>query len=233
MKSLLVFIFAVVFAINAHAAPLFVNEDELVSAIKSDAMEQGFEEAIDLEFFGGQTNFHIENAQKSKIMISNLKFDEMQNKFSCQAEIFADGNPYAVTQIQGKYYVLGEAWVPAKNISKGETLQEDMLKTINVRMNRIKPINIIEKDKIVGKQAKKSLKEGKIIGDRDIGKVTIVKKGDLLSAIYKTDKMQITVKVEALRDGSKGDKIEVINTVSKKNLAGIIIDANTIEIVVQ
>lgn len=134
---------------------LMVSEDEISEAIKKEFVEQGRPEAVDLEFFGGQTVFQIENARKAKILVEKLRTDELSNKFSCSVEIFADGKAFARTAVSGKYYVLGEIYVPARNIDKGELITPDMLKTITVRMNRVKPMFVTEKDKLVNKEAKK------------------------------------------------------------------------------
>ena len=85
---------------------LIVGEDEIRQAIEEEFVEQGQNQALDVEFFGGQTVFHIENAQKAKILVSGLKTDELQNRFSCNAEIFADGKSYARTNITGRYFLL-------------------------------------------------------------------------------------------------------------------------------
>lgn len=209
---------------------LLVSEDEIAQAVKGEFIEQGIQDDVEVEFFGGQTVFGIENAKQAKILIDALKLDELNNKFLAEVEIFADGKPYAKTNLQGKYYVLGEVWVPAQNIVKGEVIAEDMLKTIKVRMNRLKPINLTDKDKLVNKQAKKSLKEGKLINDRDVGQVMLVKKGDIMVSVYNRKGLQITAKVEAMEDGALNQKIEVMNTKSQKKFFGTVIDANTVEI---
>lgn len=212
---------------------LIVGENEVTEAIKTEFEEQGLDETLDLEFFGGQTIFHIKDAETAKILVSTLKIDEIQNKFSCNMEIFADGKSYAKTDIQGRYYVIGQIYVPAKNIQKGEIITPDMLKTISVRMNRVKPSYITDKDKLLNKEAKKVLSEGKIVTGRDIGSKMLIKKGETVTVVYKTDKMQITAKVEALGEGAKGDKIEVMNVKSKKVLSGIIVDRDTVEVEAQ
>lgn len=212
---------------------LMVSEDEVSAAIKKEFVEQGSLERVDLEFFGGQTVFQIENAQRAKILVEQLEADELQNKFSCKVEIFADGKPFAQTTISGKFYVLGDIYVPAKNIDKGEIITPDMLKTIQVRMNRIKPMFVVDLDKLVNKEAKKYLKAGKIITDRDIGEKILIHKNDLITVIYQTKKMQITARGQARRDGAKGDKIEVENTKSKKILIGQVVDADTVKVDVQ
>ena len=212
---------------------LIVGEDEIRQAVKEEFVEQGQNQALDLEFFGGQTVFHIENAQKAKILVSGLKQDELQNRFSCNAEIFADGRLYARTEFTGRYYLLGEVWVPSRNIQKGEVIAPEMLKQISIRLNRVKPSFVTEKEQLVGKEAKKLLKEGKIVTDRDIGNQILIKKGDVVTVIYKTDKMQITAKVEALSDGGKGDKIELLNTKSQRTLFGNVVDKDTVEADIQ
>ena len=108
-----------------------------------------------------------------------------------------------------------------------------MLKTITVRMNRVKPMFVTEKDKLVNKEAKKYLKEGKIVTDRDIGEKILIKKNDLITVVYKTDKMQITARGQARQEGVKGERIEVENTKSKKVLVGTVVDAETVYIDVQ
>lgn len=213
---------------NAAKGLLEVSEDEISEAIKKELVEQGSAETVDLEFFGGQTFFQIEDAQQAKILVEGLKLNELQNKFSCDVEIFADGRPYAKTNISGKYYVLGDVYVPARNIEKGEIITPEMLKTIKVRMNRIKPMFVADRDKLLNKEAKKYLKEGKIVTDRDIGTKILIKKNDVVTMIYQTDNMQITAKAQARQEGSKGDKIEIENTKSKKVLYGIVQDADTV-----
>jgi len=100
-------------------------------------------------------------------------------------------------------------------------------------MNRVKPMFVTEKDKLVNKEAKKYLKEGKIVTDRDIGEKILIKKNDLITVVYKTDKMQITARGQARQDGVKGERIEVENTKSKKVLVGTVVDAETVYIDVQ
>lgn len=215
-------------AVEAEKGLLVVSENEVSEAIKKELVEQGHAEAVDLEFFGGQTVFQIEAAKQAKILVEGLKLNELQNKFSCDVEVFADGRPYAKTNVSGKYYVLGDIYVPARHIEKGEIITPDMLKTITIRMNRVKPMFVVDRDKLLDKEAKKYLKEGKIINDRDIGTKILIRKNDIVTMVYQTDNMQITAKAQARQDGSKGEKIEIENTKSKKVLYGVVLDADTV-----
>ena len=221
-------IVACLWAGTVNANTKYVQESDFVVAIEKEFLEQVGDEQIELEFFGGQTSFALDNVSTVKIMISQAKFNALENKFEANAEIFADGKSVASTVLQGKYYVLADVPVPARNINKGEVIKADMLKDIKVRMNRIKQQNITDASLLVGSEAKRSLREGKLINDNDIGKVMLIKKGDIVRSVYRTAKMQISAKVEALEDGGQGDKIEVRNVNSKRVIFAEVADGNTV-----
>ncbi len=222
------FIFASI--IDAAYAAVNIVEADIAAAVKKEFVERGFEQELELELFGGQTGFIIEDASQFKIMVSALKYDELQNKFSAEVEIFADGKHHADTSLQGKYYPLEEVSVPTRNISKGEEIKKEDLKKISVRSNRIKPQYVTEEDKLIGKEAKRAIKDGRMINEKDVGEKVIIKKGDVVTSVYKTKNMQITAKTEALSDGFISGKIEIMNIKSKKTMFGRVIDANTVEI---
>ena len=208
----------------------YVDAEKIADAVRKEYLEKVGEDEIELEFYGGQTSLSFENAKDVKIMVSQSNFDELQNKFSADLEFFADGKPAAKNSYMGKYYVLTEVVVPAANISKGEILSADKFKTIKIRSNRIKPMHVTSMEKIANLEAKRSLKEGRLISDKDIGKAVIIKKGTIVNLVYQTKHMQIMAKAEALDDGYLGEKLEVRNTKSKRNLYGTVVDADTVRV---
>ncbi len=214
-------------------ASVLLDERDFWAALQNEFVEQGREENVEFEFFGGQTSFVFEEAGKAKIMISQLKIDDEQGRFSGKVEIFADGKLSDTTVLSGKFYVLGEAYVPVADIAKGEVIKDSMLELKEIRLNRVKDTNIISADKLIGKQAKKKLKAGKLVSDRDIGDVVVIKRGDLLTSVYKKKGLQITAQVTALEDGYKDQIIEVENTKSTKKFTARVVDAQTVEIVTE
>ena len=214
-------------AFNARA--LIVNHNDVASAIENEFKESGIDREVELEIFGGETSFDLGYYKTFKIMVSNLRLDEDLGRFSSLVEIFADGKPFKTTDITGRYYLMTEAYVPVVFLGKGEVITEDKLRKIKIRANRLKLGNVVELEMLVDKEVKKPLKEGKIINDREIGNKIAIKKGEIVTIVYRTDKMQISAKVEALTEGGIGEKILVRNTKSKKELYGTIIDKNTVE----
>ena len=99
-----------------------------------------------------------------------------------------------------------------------------------MRQNRIKPNFYKTQEQLVNHEVKRSLKEGKLISQREVGLVSAIKKGDVVTSIYKHGSMQITAKSVALQDGALGKTIELENQKSKKRFYGVVVDSTTVEI---
>ena len=209
---------------------LRIEEEDIINAIRQEFSDRGVAESenVNLELFGGQADFQIEGAKEAKIIINHLKVDEEAERFTCEAEIFADRKSYATSALQGKYYLLTKVWVPSQNIAKGEIVSEEKLQSQDIRKSKLKPFMVTEKEKLVGQEAQKSLKEGKIINEKDVGAPILIKRNDIVTVIYRTDRMQITAKAIAQQDGAYGDRIELQNIKTRKVLTGIVQDASTV-----
>ncbi|MBE6468048.1 MAG: flagellar basal body P-ring formation protein FlgA [Alphaproteobacteria bacterium] len=209
-----------------------VNSIDLVKAIEKEFAEQGIANMVELEIFGGKTDFAFDDAKDVKILISDLKADD-NNKFTTNAEIFADGVSVGKTDLLGRFFVMKEIYVPTRDIAKDEVITSDALKTVLVRENRLKEDGLVDVDDIVGKQAIRLLKAEKNISKRDLRNEIVVKKGQALTIIYRNKGLQITSKMEALEDGAKGDLVKFINTKSAKEVVAKVIDKNTAEVLAE
>lgn len=207
-----------------------IDEEE----IKLEILQSFFEiekQDIEIEIYGGKTDFDIKKDTNYKILVENLKKYEAKNRFDCKVTIFSEGKEFASSNIAGKYYILQEVPVANENIAKNTIIKSEMIKNIKIRKNRIKPNEFTDIDDIIGKETTKSIKESKSFSIKDIRDPIIINKGNIISIIYKTKNMKLTAKGEAIEDGSKGQNIKVMNTTSKKVLHCRIISKDTVEII--
>ncbi len=231
MLKLVVVLFALLF-VPMDVIAGKVNNVDLVKAIKKEFVEQGIANVVELEIFGGKTEFETTD-DNVKILISNLKTDIDSNKFTSTAEIFADGNLIEKTELLGRFFIMKEVYLPARDIAKGEIVKSEDLKSSWIRENRIKNDVVAEADNIIGKQTVRLLKTDKVITVRDLRDEIIVKKGQEVTVIYKNKGLQITSKMEATEDAGKGKFIKLINPKSNKDVVAKVIDKNTAEIKVE
>ena len=210
---------------------LTVGLEDISEAVRQEFIDEGKAgDRLELEFFGGQTSFALENAESFKILISALDVSEGQNRFTAEAEIFADGKPAGQTKLFGRWFELTDVFVVTRDVSRGEIIQAEDLVQTTIRKNRLRDDIVLAKEDLEGKQALRDIKADKPISSKDIREEVVVKKGATVGMIYKHKGLQITARAEALEDGAKGQRIKLLNTKSQKELTGRVLDKNTVEI---
>lgn len=215
---------------SGSASALTLELDDIVEAIRAEFVEQGFDDNVELELFGGQTKFDLGDISDAKILLSNFSAVEDDDKFTVDAEIFADGKSVATTKLVGRYFVLEKVLVPTKDITKDEIIKKENLTQIIIRSNRLRDDVVKEENNLLGKQAIRTIKKGKPITSRDIRDEIVIKKGQMIMVIYKYKGLQITSKMEAIEDGAKGQRIRLINNKSNKEVVGRVVDKNMVEV---
>lgn len=215
---------------SGSASALTLELDDIVEAIRAEFVEQGFDDNVELELFGGQTKFDLGDISDAKILLSNFSAIEDDDKFTVDAEIFADGKSVATTKLVGRYFVLEKVLVPTKDITKDEIIKKENLTQIIIRSNRLRDDVIKEENNLLGKQAIRTIKEGKPITSRDIRDEIVIKKGQMIMVVYKYKGLQITSKMEAIEDGAKGQRIRLVNNKSNKEVIGRVVDKNMVEV---
>lgn len=206
-----------------------LSKTAITEEVKKEFAEQGMEN-VDLDIFGGKTEYYFEQADDAKIMLSNFSIDEEQGRFSSDAEIFADGEQVAKTKLVGRYYQMVKVWVPAKDIAKDKLINESDLQETTVRASRLKGGAYSTKEDIIGKQAAKFLKSGKLIEKNGLQAEIIIKKGQAVTAMYTKKGLQITSKMQALDNAAQGQAVKLLNLSSKKEIIGVAKAAGLVEI---
>ena len=231
-KIVIAILMNICFSLHVSAGAFMLDESDFEQAIKQEFVDQGQADDtnIELELFSGQVFYPSNGEKEAKVIINNLKVDENAGRFSCEAEIFADRQSVAKSQLQGKYFLMSQVWVPAQNIAKGEMISSEKLKSKNIRKTKLKPFMVTEKEKLIGQVAQHSLKEGRIVSEKDVGAKILVKRNDVVLAVYRTPQMQITTKAIAQQDGAYGQRIELQNAKTRKMLTGIVQDEATVVI---
>ena len=229
MKKISLLILSCMMAFTAKAAML--DKTDLEDAIKTEFVEQNIAEDVEVEIFGGKSSFEDKNADELKVMLSGLKADAEQGRFTITAEIFADGEIKETSKIIGRYFVLEPVWVLSHELKKGDVIKNNDLKTIKVRSNRLRNDSLWQKEDLLDKQAARGLRAGKVLEKNDVQEVNVIKKGQTVTAVYTKKGLQITSKMQALEDASAGGTVKLLNLTSKKEITGVAKDANTVEII--
>jgi len=116
-----------------------------------------------------------------------------------------------------------------RSIRIGDVLTEDMF-TFEKRqmMNSRDTVKKIES--IVGMQAMRFLNSGQVIQYSDLKKEQVLKKGQMVRAIFGTSDFEVAISAEAQEAGSIGDVVKIKNVDSQKVFAAKIVERGLVRI---
>jgi flagella basal body P-ring formation protein FlgA len=102
--------------------------------------------------------------------------------------------------------------VPIRAIHQGEELAPSQFTARNYLVGGVaRRTFVVSLDQLRGMEARATLRAGKPVALRQIGRVPAVRKGAQVNAVYHADGVFISAPFDALEDGSAGDTIRARN----------------------
>ena len=104
----------------------------------------------------------------------------------------------------------------ARSLATGEVLQPQDL----VWAKAAAPPNDTPRDAeaIIGLAAKRPLRAGSVVSVRDVAAAVVIKAGDIVTVIYESDGITLSLEGKAVAGAAIGDPVAVLNTASKKTI---------------
>jgi len=115
-------------------------------------------------------------------------------------------------------------------LNKGHLIQENDIKLVRRELSGRQSAYLSSTEQAINYIVNRRVKAGDIISVNNLSKPLLIKKGESVSILAEKEGFQISMKGVALMAGSKGDKIKVKNTKTKKIVQGIIFDAQTVRV---
>jgi flagella basal body P-ring formation protein FlgA len=76
-------------------------------------------------------------------------------------------------------------------------------------------------DQLIGKAARRPLREGSPASTRDVVEATVIKKGDMVRVSYTNDEVSLTMQGRAASSAAVGEPVSVVNTTTKITIQAI------------
>jgi flagella basal body P-ring formation protein FlgA len=142
---------------------------------------------------------------------------------------------YSTSAPEKKGWVVAElkkyANVPVltRPLKTGDVITEDAV-TTEMRLLQSYQDAITDVKAVVGMQATRLLATGQMLSARDLKRETILKKGQMVKAIFGAEGLEISITAQAEEGGAVGDVIKIKNIDSNKMFAAKIIDRGVVKI---
>ncbi|MBT8440366.1 MAG: flagellar basal body P-ring formation protein FlgA, partial [Gammaproteobacteria bacterium] len=119
--------------------------------------------------------------------------------------------------------------VTADALPRGKILTENDFRHVSYDVSKL-PAGYIEDDRGIGMELKRRLSRGVPLTINMLRKPIIIKRGQQVSIIATTGRMEVRMPGKALAHGAAGDRIRVMNLKSKKKVEGTVTPSGNIRV---
>lgn len=166
---------------------------------------------------------------KMDIKVDSFSRYPINGYYSLRFTFLINGREYGKQIIPFNIEVIKEIVTASKPIEINKIISEDDL-TITAKDIGLSFDVFYEKEKLIGKKAKKSIGKDSFITSDMIETPPIIKKGDLIAIVFESSSLKITTQGKAMENGINGQVIRVVNTSSLKELQAQVIDEKTVKV---
>jgi flagellar basal body P-ring formation protein FlgA len=164
----------------------------------------------------------LDASNTGELQTVSARFDSRSSRFDVLLEI-ANTNSAAPTRLRftGTAVETVEAAVLVRSVERNEVLKSSDV-IVERRPKAEVGSDAARRDRAVGMQSRKSLRAGQALRLADLAKPDLVQRDQMVTLIYETDGLYLTMRAKATDTGSEGDSVSVINMQSKRTVQGVV-----------
>jgi flagella basal body P-ring formation protein FlgA len=185
---------------------------------------------VELSFDVGSIDFVLPTNVAPTLSVQNVRFDPASQRFAAQLVVPASG-PTAISRlVAGTVYETIQLPVLSHPVAPGDVIQLSDLDWISLRLDRVAPNAATDPKQLVGMTARRPLRSGTMLRLSDVTMAAAIKRGSMVTLMVTTESMTLTAQGRALEDAAIGQPVRVVNTMSNKQLTGVVRDGTTVTI---
>lgn len=124
-----------------------------------------------------------------------------------------------------------EALVTTRSITRGEALTPELFTVMRREVTSIADPIVTGLDEIEGKEAARTIPQGKSLTFSMIKNEELIKRGDHVTIVYQNGNLQITASGEARQAGARGEAIKIKNLSTNKIITAEVLDEQSVKVV--
>lgn len=203
-------------------------ESRVAPAIAADA---GLEpEAVDVAVETPTGDIHLPVEADGEVQIRNAVWNRDGGTFDAILVVRRIDGQDEVRAIRGKAVETVEIVTAAREIPRGTILSAGDLTTVRQPKADIARGEISDLSNAVGMEARRMLREGHTVRASDLTEAKLVRGSSTVMVVLRSGGLTLTATAEALRDGKRGEIIQVMNTQSKRVLDVVVTGLNEVTV---
>lgn len=107
-------------------------------------------------------------------------------------------------------------------VGRGEIIRQEDVAVERIPRRGAGSVRPLGAEEVVGLAARRTLRAGQPLTISDFSQPLLVRRGETVTLVYEAPGLVLTVRGQALEQGSKGDSVTVLNQQSKRTIVGTI-----------
>jgi len=115
-------------------------------------------------------------------------------------------------------------------VSKGQLLTKEDIRFKSINISKLNNHYLENETHIIGKEATRNLQAGNILTANNLTNPLLIKRGDTVNIVSQREGFKVTMKGQAMEDGSIGERINVKNLRTKKIINGSVTSKHSVKV---
>jgi flagellar basal body P-ring formation protein FlgA len=161
----------------------------------------------------------VEASTTGEPRIAQFHYEARTQRFSGVVEITDSAMlRKSPVRVSGVLVETADVVALARNIERGETIRESDIYIERRPRNEITGDTLSTQETVIGQAAKRALRGGQPLRAGDLMKPDLVTRNDVVTIVFESGGVTLTMRGKALASGTEGETISVLNPQSKRTL---------------
>lgn len=145
------------------------------------------------------------------------------------AAIIKNGQEYGQVKMNGDLRLFGPVLIVNKRLGRNEIIGNEDLAVTHRDVTMLDPGFLKSKEQAAGRRLKVSLPSGAILRAQALSEPDLVRRGEKVTILAKSELVQISVPGEAKDSGARGEIIRIKNLSSRREIQAKVVDSGLVE----
>ncbi|MBO6559980.1 MAG: flagellar basal body P-ring formation protein FlgA [Nisaea sp.] len=199
-------------------------------AIEERLTEDYIADRVEVDITNRRLTMMVPSDMDPEVKVETLDYNSRSQRFAALISVPIGNDKSLRARIQGEVHAVIEVPVLNRHAGPGETIRESDIVWTAMQARRSNHNTVTSPDQIVGMSVRRPISAGSVIRRTDVTPIQLVRKGDLVTMVFQTSLMTLTLRGQALEDGARRDSIRVKNLGTGKIVVGSVTDAGIISV---
>ncbi|KAF0230458.1 MAG: flagella basal body P-ring formation protein [Beijerinckiaceae bacterium] len=198
-----------------------ISRNDLQALIGRAFAERGAKGDLDVILDDHHAARTVDIARTDALKVTNLARDTASGRFEVKVAL-AGATTGETWTLTGSIVETRDVVVPVSDLERGDALQAKDLTIIKRPANTVGTDVVTAMNDLIGMIPRRVLKSGEPVRQTDIAKPILVEKNQLVSVVYASKGLSLTMRGRAQANGAMGETIRIQNPQSKRFVEGMV-----------